>query len=156
MASPAELRNYLACWFQLGKGVQIQTTGETLRPASVLHNGTYSDAFEACWATCQAQGLSRCFLEGTRESLETILNPAWEVDDCARCSMPVLKKVGSASDMDCPCHDLSNWPNLEIPAPHGVQPWRARLDDIRDRLKMSGERFDPADAESCNGSGASA
>ncbi|NJM58081.1 MAG: hypothetical protein HC857_12510 [Synechococcales cyanobacterium RU_4_20] len=117
MATPAELRHYLACWFQLGKSVQVQQRGLSLCPSPVINHGQYSQAFEDCWQQLQLQGLGQCFLEGTGQSLAELLGGSWDVSDCARCAMPIVQKVGGLPEISCPCHDLPNWPNTELPAP---------------------------------------
>ncbi len=143
MANQTELRHYLACWFQLGKTVQVQNSGQTLRPNPVMKNGLYSDAFEDCWQQFQVQGLSKCFLDGTNQNLAELLEPKWELNSCARCTMPVAHKVGGITDITCPCTDLPGWPNTELPTPRGEQDQRSQLQRMKQRVYAAEERTPP-------------
>ncbi len=61
-------------------------------------------------------------------------NPNPQFHPCARCTIPVPIEVVGQSSLSCPCHDLSNWPNLELPLPHLPVNSRENLDRIRQRL----------------------
>lgn len=132
MASEQKVKQYLAYWFQLGKKV-LTPNGQTILPQPVIQGDRYSQEFEDCWRhILAASGDSH--LEGTEQSIAQLLTPAWELADCARCSMPVpVRSVGIAS-LFCPCNDLATWPNTEIPAPRSPVNSQAQLTDIRDRL----------------------
>jgi hypothetical protein len=63
------------------------------------------------------------------------LTDTWQVLPCARCTMPVpLLNVGIAPLL-CPCNDLNNWPNTELPQPRSPVNSQAKLTDIRDRVE---------------------
>jgi hypothetical protein len=136
MASEQQVRQYLAYWFQLGKGIVVHNGQETLLPRPVIQGNRYSDEFEACWQRVSAVCAGDCYLEGTEQTIAKLLTPEWEISPCARCSMPVpLKTLGIAS-LDCTCSDLANWPDKEMPVPRSPVDTQAQLQKIRDRLKM--------------------
>ena len=110
MANTNEVKEYLACWFQLGKQVISNNNSQVLLPSSVFGDNGYSKEFENCW--------------------ELIIS-------CARCSMPVaIRNVGVSSHI-CPCHNLSNWPNTDLPAPHIPISYQERLREICNKLSNS-------------------
>lgn len=134
MASKQEVKKYLAYWFQLGKKVIFHNGEPAIKPASVIQGDRYSQDFEACWQQIQAADLNACYLEGTEQSIGALLSPAWELNSCARCHMPVpVLSVGVAS-LSCPCNDVPTWPNTEVPAPRSPVDSQAQLSHIRDRL----------------------
>ena len=139
MASEADVKRYLAYWFQLGKKVWIKNGEESLRPQSVIRGNGYSQEFEGCWQTIISSDSGDCYLEGTSESIAELLTPAWDVTPCGRCSMPVpIRHVGMPA-LTCPCNDLPGWPNTEVPQPRSPVDTQGRLFAIRDRLlKVSG------------------
>jgi hypothetical protein len=134
MASPQDVRQYLAYWFQLGKGVIVENSNETLLPSPVLAGQHYSAAFEECWRSVLENARS-CYLEGTQQTIAELLTPEWELDPCARCEMPVPIKTLGLSDLECPCVDMPTWPNTEIPKPRSPVNTQDQLAQIRDRLK---------------------
>ncbi|PIG93678.1 hypothetical protein [Gloeocapsopsis sp. IPPAS B-1203] len=134
MASEQEVRQYLAYWFQLGKRVIVNNTQQVIKPKLVIQSGQYSQEFENCWQQLKASDLNESYLEGTEQSIAELLTPAWEMNSCARCAMPVpIPSVGVPS-LSCPCNDLPTWPNTEVPAPRSPVNSQAQLADIRDRL----------------------
>ncbi|MBE9191071.1 hypothetical protein IQ230_12045 [Gloeocapsopsis crepidinum LEGE 06123] len=134
MASEQEVRQYLAYWFQLGKRVIVNNTQQVIKPKLVIQSGQYSQEFENCWQQLKALDLNESYLEGTEQSIAELLTPAWEMNSCARCAMPVpIPSVGVPS-LSCPCNDLPTWPNTEVPAPRSPVNSQAQLADIRDRL----------------------
>ncbi|CBN57131.1 MULTISPECIES: hypothetical protein [Kamptonema] len=134
MASQNQVRKYLAYWFQLGKKVLIHNGSETLLPKSVIAGDRYSKEFEDCWQKIISSEAGDCYLEGTRETIAELLTPAWEIDPCARCAMPIpLRHQGMPPDC-CPCFDLPSWPDNEIPKPRSPVSNQAQLSDIRNRL----------------------
>jgi hypothetical protein len=134
MASEQEVRQYLAYWFQLGKRVIVNNTQQVIKPTLVIQSGQYSQEFENCWQQLKASDLNESYLEGTEQSIAELLTPAWEMNSCARCAMPVpITSVGVPS-LSCPCNDLPTWPNTEVPAPRSPINSQAKLADIRDRL----------------------
>lgn len=133
MASAQEVRQYLAYWFQLGKKIVISNSQDLL-PRSVIQGDHYSPEFEDCWRQILANNLSNCYLEGTEETIAALLSPVWDITGCARCNMPVpIRNVGMPP-LACPCNDLSNWPNTEVPAPRSPVQTQVQLADIRERL----------------------
>ncbi|MEG4446712.1 hypothetical protein QUB47_28540 [Microcoleus sp. AT9_B5] len=137
MASESEVRKYIAYWFQLGKKVLIRNGSEALLPKSVNAGDRYSQEFEECWQKIISPDSGDCYLEGTNETIAQLLTPAWEISPCARCAMPVVfKKTGMPPEF-CPCHDLPNWPDTEMPQPRSPVSNQLQLSGIRDRLKKS-------------------
>ncbi len=134
MASQQEVKRYLAYWFQLGKKVVIKNGAETLLPKSVIAGDRYSDEFEECWQKITSPEYGDCYLEGTHETIPQLLSPYWEMFPCARCTMPIpVRNVGMPSDL-CPCNDLADWPNTELPLPRSPVSNQVQLKSIRDRL----------------------
>ena len=132
MASEQEVRQYLAYWFQLGKKVLI-SNGHTMLPQPVIRGDRNSEEFEECWRQISPES-GNCYLEGTEETIAELLTPAWDVAGCARCNMPVPVRSVGMPPLSCPCNDLSNWPNTEVPAPRSPVNTQAQLTDIRARL----------------------
>jgi hypothetical protein len=135
MASQEEVKRYLAYWFQLGKKVLLHNGKEFIQPTSVLEGDRYSQEFESCWQRILASNLSDCYLEGTIQSIQQLLTPAWEITPCARCDMPVpILDLGVVSPT-CPCNDIPSWPNLELPPPRSPINSSAYLSKIQQRLR---------------------
>lgn len=135
MATQTQLREYLSHWFQLGKGVCIGQDDTRYCPSISVYGSDYSPEFEAHWLKFQQAGLEQCYLADTAQSLAELSLADWEIQSCARCSMPVALRVGNITPLDCPCSDQSNWPNLELPAPQACQNWNERIRSIGQRLK---------------------
>jgi hypothetical protein len=133
MASSQQVRQYIAYWFQLGKGVVLENGRRTVLPRPVLAGSTYSDAFEKCWQEILAAG-GNGYLEGTQPLIAELLTPAWDIDPCARCAMPVPIKTLGLTSLECPCIDIPTWPNTDIPQPRAPVETQRRLAQIRDRL----------------------
>jgi hypothetical protein len=134
MASQKNVKRYLAYWFQLGKKVVINNGAATLQPREVINGDRYSDEFENCWQKIISPESGDCYLEGTQETIAELLTPAWEVSPCARCSMPVPVRNVGMPPLLCPCFDLTNWPNTELPAPRSPVNNQEQLTAIRDRV----------------------
>ncbi|MGB3293702.1 MAG: hypothetical protein WBB01_12005 [Phormidesmis sp.] len=117
MASYTEVKHYLAHWFQLGKQVMSDSGQVTLQPEKVIQGDRFSPEFEACWAKILEKGSESFYLSGTDQTVAELLSPKWEVVSCARCNMPVPMPQADFTPHPCPCEDLSNWPNEEIPRP---------------------------------------
>lgn len=140
MASEQQVRQYLAYWFQLGKRVLIHGGRESLLPRPVIQGNRYSDEFESCWQQINANNAGDCYLEGTNQTIAELLSPAWEINPCSRCSMPVpLRTVGMVSSPDCTCSDIPDWPNNDMPQPRDPIDSQTLLMQIRDRLKQTSE-----------------
>ena len=137
MASEHQVRQYIAYWFQLGKKVLIHNGKEALLPQPVIRGDRYSEEFESCWQKIISPASGDCHLEGTQETIAQLLAPGWDVSPCGRCQMPVpIKTVGMPPEL-CPCNDLPNWPNTEVPQPRSPVSSQSRLIEIRDRLQRA-------------------
>ncbi len=134
MASEQQVRQYLAYWFQIGKGIVIHNKQETLLPRPVIQGNRYSDEFETCWQRVSSPDAGDCYLEGTNQTIVELLSPSWEINPCARCSMPVPFKTLGIASLECTCNDVPNWPDTEMPAPRSPVNNQAQLQKIRDRL----------------------
>ena len=134
MASPKEVQTYLAYWFQLGKPVHISNGRVTQRPIPVLEGNQFSRAFQDCWQTIMAMDGRDCYLEGSQETIEQLLSSQWEITDCARCGIPIAMPVLLPVAQLCPCGDIDNWPNDELPAPHMPINDRKHLGRLKTRL----------------------
>lgn len=139
MASENQVRKYIAYWFQLGKKVLIRNGSEALLPKSVITGDRYSPEFEQCWQKIISPDSGDSYLQGTEETIAQLLTPAWDISACARCTMPVpLRDAGMPPEL-CPCNDLANWPNTEMPQPRSPVITKSQLSGIRDRLLRAGE-----------------
>jgi hypothetical protein len=147
MASPDEVKQYLAYWFQLGKPVKIRhAQDDTLLPRPVLQGDRYSPEFEACWQYVSNHAKD-CHLDGTDQTIAQLLSSAWDIHPCARCQMPVpLLDVGAITPA-CPCADLDFWPDSERPQPRGPVSSHNQLIQIRDRLLKAGRRAKASSSE---------
>jgi hypothetical protein len=135
MASSQQVRQYLAYWFQLGKGVVLENGHRTVLPRPVLAGSIYSSEFEECWQQLVAPNAGDAYLEGTQPTIAELLTPAWQIDPCARCAMPIPVKIVGLNALECPCIDIPTWPNTDIPQPRSPVDTRDRLAQIRDRLR---------------------
>jgi hypothetical protein len=139
MASEEKVKQYIAYWFQLGKKVLLGKNKESLFPQPIFEGNSYSSAFESCWQRIIASDKEDCYLEGTEQTIQELLTPAWDIISCARCSMPVpIKELGIQAP-SCPCSDLNNWPNNELPQPRFSADNRNYLDRIKMRLLQDKE-----------------
>jgi hypothetical protein len=136
MASEEQVKRYLSYWFQLGKKVVIDDGREAVRPEPVIQGNRYSQAFENIWQQILSFDRGDCHLQGTSQTIAELLSSEWDVSPCARCEMPVpVRDLGMPPDL-CPCHDLSTWPNTELPTPRDPVNSQDRLGRIRDRLQQ--------------------
>lgn len=140
MAIETQVQEYLACWFQLGKQVVYLKTGEKICPTPVLCHGAYSANFQACWQRFQANP-DHYYLEGSAQLLSDLLSSRWDVNPCARCSMPVPQSANGLPISVCPCHDIRNWPDFTLPLPRGPQSWLSPMRALRDRLREASDRY---------------
>jgi hypothetical protein len=134
MASEQEVRQYLAYWLELGKKILIRNGQTSLLPQPVIRGDHYSQEFEDCWQLLLSPDSGDCYLEGTDETIAELLTPAWDMNPCSRCAMPVPVRSVGMPPLSCPCNDLSNWPNTEVPAPRSPVNTQAQLTEIRNRL----------------------
>jgi hypothetical protein len=136
MASEQQVRQYLAYWFQLGKRVMIQNGQQALQPRSVIAGDRYSQEFEEAWTLIRASEAGECYLEGTAQTINELMSTNWEINPCARCSMPIPMRTIGLPPSDCPCSDLPNWPDDQMPQPRSPVNSQAQLLRIRDRLRQ--------------------
>lgn len=134
MASETQVRTYLAHWFQLGKKLVWCNGIETILPRPIIVGHRFSDQFEECWQKIINVGGKDCYLEGSVTTIEQLLSPAWNIDKCARCEMPVPIVEQGNQPLDCVCSDLPNWPNNELPQPRLPINNYTQLDKIKARL----------------------
>ena len=135
MASATEVKTYLAHWFQLGKKLVWRNGQAELLPEKVIQGDRFAPQFEECWQKIMSVDGRDCYLEGEKTTIQELLSPAWTIDQCARCAMPVpMVELGTKS-LDCACSDLDNWPNLELPKPHSPVSSQVQLNNINQRLK---------------------
>ena len=137
MASSTKIKTYLAYWFQLGKKL-VWNNGTELLPERVIKGDRFAPEFEECWGKVMSIGGRGCYLEGSKVSIAELLDSGWTIDRCARCAMPVPIVEQGIQDLACPCSDLDNWPNSELPAPHGPMDSNQQLQNISTRLKNLG------------------
>ncbi|MGA1263871.1 MAG: hypothetical protein ACO331_08185 [Prochlorothrix sp.] len=147
MAQQDQVRAYLACWFQLGKGVVLHRTGEVLCPCPVLQGNRYSPEFEQCWQQLAHQD---SYLEGTCQSISQLLSGSWELVHCPRCSLLVPMPCGFTLDTSCPCHDVPSWPNMLIPQPRAPINMRQHLQLIHTRIQDADRRYQQNTPESAS------
>lgn len=135
MASTQQVKQYLAYWFQLGKKIVIDSSNRRIAPAKIFQGDAYSPEFEACWQEITSHNLDHLYLEGTTQSIQQLLSPLWDIVPCARCQMPVPMINLGLTDLSCPCSDLDNWPNENLPAPRSPVNSRKYLRGLTQRLQ---------------------
>ena len=134
MASNEQVKRYLAHWFQLGKCVVCPKQQETIRPQEIFRGHYYSAEFEKCWEKILYADAD-CYLEGTEQTIQQLLSPAWEIVECPRCDLPIPMTVAGVSSPVCTCFDLSGWPNDELPSPRVPANTTTHLHRLRQRLQ---------------------
>ena len=139
MASRNDVKNYLAHWFQLGKQLVASDNQTTYRPGTVIQGDRFSLEFEQLWNKVADSASSDYYLEGTGETIGTLLSPAWEISACSRCNMPVPMPERQMTALMCPCNDLDTWPNEEVPQPRLPINNNHRLAQIKERVQRSPE-----------------
>lgn len=137
MASEQDVRQYLAYWFQLGKRLVIRGGESFCLPRPVIQGDRYSQEFESCWQQVRSGNAGDCYLEGTSQTIAELLSPAWEVNPCSRCEMPVPVKGQGVATLECPCIDLPGWPNMELPQPRAPISSQVVIGQVRDRLRKA-------------------
>lgn len=133
MASSQSVQSYLAYWMQLGKGVIIAHQAP-VHCTQVVMGDRYSPAFTACWEQITACEGQNCYLEGSEIVIADLLLEQWEITPCYRCALLIPQKARGIQTEACPCSDLENWPNLELPQPRKPVNNCDRLSQIRQRL----------------------
>jgi hypothetical protein len=134
MASKAQVKEYLACWLQLGKGLVLCNEQVTIRLQSIVCGELYSPEFEACWEQVCSPTAGDCYLEGTELTVKQLLSEQWAMIDCGRCAMPFPVPIAGVASPICPCHDLPSWPNQEVPLPRPPVSTTTYLQGIHQRL----------------------
>jgi len=137
MASRSQIKKYIAYWFQLGKKVLIRNGQEAIIPQVVLSGDRYSQEFEECWQQILSSEWGDCYLEGTNETIQELLSSEWDISPCARCLMPIPSSVKGMPPECCPCFDLPNWPDTEIPLPRSPICSKSHLLSICERLLVN-------------------
>jgi hypothetical protein len=117
MANTIDVKNYIACWMQLGRSMWLQGGQQQRQVQQVLNGEQYSQEFEDCWQQVLAPDGGDCYLDGTTVTVNELMSPTWEIVDCARCHMPVALPTAGLPPVECPCQPLPNWPNTELPCP---------------------------------------
>jgi hypothetical protein len=136
MADENQVKRYLAYWFQLGKKVLLRN-GEALLPHPIIRGDRYSDEFEQCWQQLLDHQSGDCYLEGTTQTIRELLSPNWEISSCSRCQMPIpMIDLGPQSCL-CPCNDLPDWPNNQLPCPREPINTKNQLQSILNKLRNS-------------------
>jgi hypothetical protein len=133
MASSEKVKQYIAYWFQLGKPL-IHEQGQSVLPQPVIQGNQYSPEFEAVWQQVLLSGGEKYHLDGTIQTVGVLLSDQWDIDSCPRCDMPVPLVVLGVQSGPCPCFDLPNWPNPELPQPRAPVNNRDQLRQIHNRL----------------------
>ena len=143
MASESQVKEYIAYWLQLGKQVMFAGGRFGKKTQRIIEGEQYSPEFEGLWQQVRSPSRRRgCYLEGTSETIDKLLKSDWEITDCPRCSMMKPQPIVGMSPISCPCEDLSNWPNLELPAPRKPVSDRKQLTAIANRLEQMGQKAD--------------
>lgn len=137
MASPQQVKDYLASWLQLGKPIRVGLQQEPYSVQRVVQGDRYSPEFEALWQYVQGPESGDCSLDGVVPTVAELLTDQWEIIDCSRCQMPVSLPVAGIASSECPCHDLSNWPNTDLPQPRSPVDSGKHLRSIYQRLTLT-------------------
>ncbi len=145
MASELKVKKYLAYWFQLGKKVVLPKYKEKLAPQQIFREDSYSKEFEECWQIIVTPENRDCDLEGTHQTIQELLTSKWQILPCARCDMPIPMIDLGIAHLNCPCVDLDNWPNTEVPLPRNGVNSQHSLSRIRGRL-LRNEKVEQNDA----------
>ena len=134
MASPEQVKHYLAHWFQLGKRVLTSHQQDLIHPETIIQGECFSAEFEESWNNVIALNAGDSYLEGTTERIQDLLENEWEITSCARCTMPIAMRYRGTATPGCPCGDLPSWPNMEIPLPRSPVKNSPILSDICRRV----------------------
>jgi hypothetical protein len=146
MASPSQVKTYLAQWFQLGKKTVSKDGTYCHLPYPVFLGESYSPEFEKVWSDISSSNLDDFYLEGTNQSIADLLSSDWSIESCARCQMPVPTSSFSWMCATCPCSDLATWPNDNLPKPRSPVNAQTYLRNICSRLQDAG-KFDRVQSE---------
>ncbi|MEB3311918.1 MAG: hypothetical protein VKJ02_16965 [Snowella sp.] len=141
MASAIEVKEYLAYWFQLGKGVIMPKSQRVLLPNPVFEGERFSAIFEEYWKDILSSS-EDCYLDGTEQTIKELLTAHWEIVNCGRCSLPIPANHGHPFVNLCPCADMPMWPNLDLPLPRLPISDRESLSRLQCRLREKEKRED--------------
>lgn len=134
MATQEQVKEYLACWFQLGKGIEVAEDNRIVRFKSILHGDRYSREFENYWQKILRADGKGFSLEGTHQGIDELFSSHWEMHSCCRCQLPIpVRELGNQCLM-CPCADLQGWPNLDLPKPRSPVDNHSHLGKICARI----------------------
>ncbi|WP_267383551.1 hypothetical protein [Cyanobacterium sp. uoEpiScrs1] len=133
MASKAQVKHYLAYWFQLGKQVVLPNRQQKLCPSQIFRGNTYSYEFESYWQYIFTAS-NDCYLEGAEQSIQQLLSPEWKVVECTKCRMPCPIAISENASPICLCLDLPGWPNTKLPSPRSAVDNQTHLARIQQRL----------------------
>lgn len=137
MATQTQVKNYLAYWFQLGKQVIADNGQKTYQPQTVIQGDRFSPEFEQCWNDI-LQGTTDAFhLQGTDQTIADLLSSRWEISNCSRCDMLIPTPEIVTAQVLCPCNDVPDWPNEELPKPRLPINSNQHLSRVKDRLIAS-------------------
>jgi hypothetical protein len=134
MALEADVKKYIACWMQLGKKVWMKGGQSFCLAQTVLEHNRYSPEFDRCWSQIVDLDSGDCYLDGTSIDVRDLLSDSWEILECSRCDMPISMAVAGLPTLSCPCHNVPNWPNSELPSPRPPVDSSERLLMIQKRL----------------------
>ena len=151
MSSASSVKQYLACWFQLGKKVAVKNGHQAIAPEIVLQGDRYSQDFEDCWQYLLSTESGDCYLEGTQQTIEELLSESWEIIECSRCDMPIPVRSKGMPPECCPCYDLLTWPNTNLPMPRVPVNTQSHLRNLNSRL-LEKEQFDRDEKSRVEGS----
>lgn len=140
MATVHQVKQYLAYWFQVGKPLIAPHENRRLLPSTITVGERYTTEFNEFFTELLSPRYRDSYLEGTTQTLQELLSARWSLSACARCAMLVpLDNVGLK--IGCPCTDLEEWPNLDLPLPHCPNNVRAQLTVIHQRLQERLEQY---------------
>ena len=135
MATRTLVKNYLAQWMQMGKGLSLSIYGEEIHIHKVVQGEKYSSAFNELWEQVSNDQSQEAYLSGTDQTISDLLSPKWDVIACARCNLLVPSlDLGARVPVCCPCDDIPNHPNLNSIAPRIPVTLVEHLDGLCDRL----------------------
>lgn len=139
MASLSQVKTYLSQWFQLGKHAVSSDGTSHYLPCPVFLGESYSPEFDRVWSEISLSNADNFYLEGTDQSIADLLSSDWTIEGCARCQMPIPASPYNWMCANCPCSDLSTWPNEHLPKPRSPAPTQLHLRSICERLHLQQE-----------------
>ncbi len=138
MALEIDVKKYVACWMQLGTKVWLRN-GQPAQVAQVIQGGRYTPEFETLWSNVREQTTGDAYLSGTEITLQELMSNNWDIVQCARCTMPVAMQIAGVQSLGCPCQELVNWPNTDLPCPRPPVNDFDKLKGIQSRLAQNSE-----------------